>query len=768
MVENRIDKPRVSVVCITYGQEDYIAQALDSFLMQKTTFRYQILVGEDKGPDRTAEIVLEYAEKYPDIIIPYIREDNMGAQRNLIDLCRRAGTEYIAFCEGDDYWCDEYKLQKQFDFMEEHPEYRACFHNTRIMTDTSWYLYNWYIHDKEGSIYIPESIPNYDRDLREMRMDYYIKFGPAHTSSLFYRWDNNRDIPEWYYRHIYGDHSLVMIQVGDGLIGYIPETMSVYRRSEVGVLMYESKTDHFLKSRESWIEMAMDLESYFKKYYNDFANKEIQERIVQEFSNYIRFLVSSGNEQRLKDAYEKYTYAASLSITQNAINKRKIEGLKRLYSEDGIRWLLSDKNTIKQVKKTIDERSKKVKERQMERIRAYIENSRIKKDPTLWAFSQEDRYYFGGNVRHLFEFILAYHPEIHPVWLTRNQNLIKLFVSEGIPYAKIGSRECLRVMETASVAVMDQFRTKAFAFKGYNSGMKVVRLGLGATIEDFSRQLFSASAPQLAPTATAEEIVNNNLEKYAGISVDDSNRGYFLENYRDTFLQVAPSQEAARIYTETYGVKTENVFICGSPRSFAVGDNIGETRKKILMVPGKRSSVIAQEDFFNEFVEKLGWINSKLEELDSFLDVFFSNEFPRGYYRKFTSRADVFPRINVIGGGRDIYHDFSKYDVLITDWAKEMFDYIMLDRPVVVFCPNKDEYLTKMSLLYDYDDVIPGESTNDWEQLFKMVEKRLVDPSIDYERREHAKNMVFDMSVNDKDNSERIIQEIKRRLGNDD
>ena len=92
----------------------------------------------------------------------------------------------------------------------------------------------------------------------------------------------------------------------------------------------------------------------------------------------------------------------------------------------------------------------------------------------------------------------------------------------------------------------------------------------------------------------------------------------------------------------------------------------------------------------------------------------------------------------------------------------------MLDRPVVVFCPNKDEYLTKMSLLYDYDDVIPGESTNDWEQLFKMVEKRLVDPSIDYERREHAKNMVFDMSVNDKDNSERIIQEIKRRLGNDD
>jgi glycosyltransferase involved in cell wall biosynthesis len=138
------EKPVVSVICITYGHEEYIAQALDSFLMQKTNFPYQILVGEDKGPDRTAEIVMEYAEKYPDRIVPFIREKNMGAQRNLIDLCRRAGTKYVAFCEGDDFWIDEYKLQKQYDFMEAHPEYRACFHNTRIQTDTSWYLYNYY------------------------------------------------------------------------------------------------------------------------------------------------------------------------------------------------------------------------------------------------------------------------------------------------------------------------------------------------------------------------------------------------------------------------------------------------------------------------------------------------------------------------------------------------------------------------------------------------------------------------------------------------
>ncbi|MDE6659151.1 MAG: glycosyltransferase family 2 protein, partial [Eubacterium sp.] len=281
------NKPLVSVICITYGQEDYIAEALESFVSQKTTFKYQILVGEDHGPDRTAEIVLEYAEKYPDLIIPFIREENMGAQRNLVDLCRRAGTPYVAFCEGDDYWIDDYKLQKQFDFMEEHPEYRACFHNTRIQAEDSWYLKDWYIPDKNGDIFIPSSLPGYNNKLTTIYMDYYISFGPAHTSSIFYRWDDTKEIPEWYYRHIYGDHSLMMIQAGDEPIGYIPETMSVYRRSEVGVIMYDNKTDHFLKSRESWIEMAMDLENYFKEHYNTFANTNIRNRIITEFNNYI-------------------------------------------------------------------------------------------------------------------------------------------------------------------------------------------------------------------------------------------------------------------------------------------------------------------------------------------------------------------------------------------------------------------------------------------------------------------------------------------------
>ena len=109
------DDCAVTVCCITYKHEHLIRQALDSFLMQKTNFKFKVFVGEDNGPDGTADIIREYAEKYPDIIVPFLRTENMGAQTNLIDLCNHAKSPYIAFCEGDDYWIDEYNLQKQFD-----------------------------------------------------------------------------------------------------------------------------------------------------------------------------------------------------------------------------------------------------------------------------------------------------------------------------------------------------------------------------------------------------------------------------------------------------------------------------------------------------------------------------------------------------------------------------------------------------------------------------------------------------------------------------
>ena len=108
---------------LTYNHEPYIAQAIESYLMQKTTFRTHLFIGEDCSTDRTAEIVREYAEKYPDKITAMINQKNIGIVRNNVNVISHCTAPYVALLEGDDYWTDPYKLQKQVDYLESNPEY---------------------------------------------------------------------------------------------------------------------------------------------------------------------------------------------------------------------------------------------------------------------------------------------------------------------------------------------------------------------------------------------------------------------------------------------------------------------------------------------------------------------------------------------------------------------------------------------------------------------------------------------------------------------
>lgn len=129
------NKPLVSICCLTYNHRPFIEKCLDGFLMQKTTFPVEILIHDDCSTDGTTEIVKEYAAKYPDLIFPIYEEVNQYQNGHAGDIdffnYKRARGKYIAYCEGDDYWTDPLKLQKQVDFMEANPEYSVCFHTFR-------------------------------------------------------------------------------------------------------------------------------------------------------------------------------------------------------------------------------------------------------------------------------------------------------------------------------------------------------------------------------------------------------------------------------------------------------------------------------------------------------------------------------------------------------------------------------------------------------------------------------------------------------------
>ena len=260
MAEN--DGTAVTVICITYNHEKFIAQALDSFLMQKTNFKFKVFVGEDCGPDNTAAIVREYAERYPDIIIPFIREHNMGAQRNLIDLCQRATSPYIAFCEGDDYWIDEYKLQKQFDYMEQNQDIRVCFAQAEIEAPEDWFLSSYFKKNNEGKFIYPECEPIFVTKKEKLNMYDFIKCFSAHTSTIFYRWNYDLDIPEWYFNGIIGDVPIFLMQLDNRNAYYMKKVVSIYRRSNVGIFMSSNMDEHFMRTRmdqfwDSWQELSV-------------------------------------------------------------------------------------------------------------------------------------------------------------------------------------------------------------------------------------------------------------------------------------------------------------------------------------------------------------------------------------------------------------------------------------------------------------------------------------------------------------------------------
>jgi len=217
----------VSVFMITYNQEKYIDQAVQSVLSQKTSFDFEIVIGEDLSTDRTREIVLGYEARYPGKIRVIRSEKNVGAQSNAIRTYQACKQKYVALLEGDDYWTDPYKLQVQVDFLEAHPEYVGCFHNAeeRYEEDPtkSSFLYCNY----------PSARPISFSDLRLGNV--------MPTCSIMYRNNLFSGFPEWFYKLKMADWPMHLLNTRYGDFWYIPKVMAVHRLHSKGIWMLQDQ-----------------------------------------------------------------------------------------------------------------------------------------------------------------------------------------------------------------------------------------------------------------------------------------------------------------------------------------------------------------------------------------------------------------------------------------------------------------------------------------------------------------------------------------------
>ena len=268
------EKPLVVIRSLVYNHEPYLRDCLEGFVMQQTTFPFVAVVHDDCSTDGSAAILREYAEKYPHIIKPVYETENQYSKpgkplRRIMDeACGKYGAKYYALCEGDDYWTDPHKLQKQVDFLESHPDY------TMVCSDAV-------VRSPEGDLTEEEleriGWPRYCKECDIPTEDTITKGGwLIHTASIVYRQGLRNDYPEACRNRLAGgDIQLQIFAALKGKIHYFHEKMVVYRRGSGSAswtnTAMQKQDAGIIKSWESDLDMYESLNIYSRgKYEKEF------------------------------------------------------------------------------------------------------------------------------------------------------------------------------------------------------------------------------------------------------------------------------------------------------------------------------------------------------------------------------------------------------------------------------------------------------------------------------------------------------------------
>lgn len=211
---------KVTIICVAYNHEKYIRQALESFIMQETSFDYEILVHDDASSDSTATIIQEYAAKYPKIIKPILEKENqysVSGCKFLNEMYYAAQGEYIALCDGDDFWTDSLKLQRQVELMDSQTNLSLSFHAVNIS----------YENAKDKDRVSPVAENNHRFTIKDILED-----NPINTCSVMYRRQSYKDLPDFIMPHDVYTH---LLHAKSGEIGFLDIVMATYRKQSGGL-----------------------------------------------------------------------------------------------------------------------------------------------------------------------------------------------------------------------------------------------------------------------------------------------------------------------------------------------------------------------------------------------------------------------------------------------------------------------------------------------------------------------------------------------------
>ncbi|MFL0352400.1 glycosyltransferase [Xanthomarina sp. GH4-25] len=217
---------KVSIIMMTYNHEKYIEKSINSVLMQETNFDFELIVSNDCSLDSTDKIIKKILKEHPfsKRVIYNCNSKNIGMQPNFVKAFGFNKGEYISLCEGDDYWTDPLKLQKQVDFLDANLDYNICFHSIKVFNEDTQHL---------ESDFITRNV-NETTTVVDLAQGNYI-----HTPSVMLR--NNFTLPKWFSKVPIGDWVLYMIAIKDKKIKKLNDVMAVYRSHQEGVWSGKSR-----------------------------------------------------------------------------------------------------------------------------------------------------------------------------------------------------------------------------------------------------------------------------------------------------------------------------------------------------------------------------------------------------------------------------------------------------------------------------------------------------------------------------------------------
>ena len=275
-------KPLVVIRCITYNQDMYIKDTLDAFLMQKTDFPFIVIIHDDASTDKNPEIIKEYTAKYPNIFFPIFETENQYSQKNgsigkIMNAATKAtGAKYIALCEGDDYWIDPLKLQKQVDFLESYDDYS-------MVCTNSLYLYP--NGEKKKSKHF--SVRSRDISIEETILKGGLFIATAsimYRSKFLYKPYENKGLT-------IGDHPLQIYMAYKGKVRILEDICTIYRVSaqnswSLKNKLHKNSEEYRKKLLNEKIQLANVMNEITENKYKDLFCEWI---IIREFSYLIHF-----------------------------------------------------------------------------------------------------------------------------------------------------------------------------------------------------------------------------------------------------------------------------------------------------------------------------------------------------------------------------------------------------------------------------------------------------------------------------------------------